>query len=115
MAMYYVVFDVIFNTRSEMVASGVEVPYVLFLTAGLVPWFYFSEGITSGTNALLEYSYLVKKVVFNISILPIIKLVAATFIHVFFAGVLLVVAGIYGYTRPSIRSRSCITASVCLY
>ena len=53
-AMYYVVFDVIFNTRSEMVASGVEVPYVLFLTAGLVPWCTCSEGITSGTNALLE-------------------------------------------------------------
>ena len=96
-AMYYVVFDVIFNTRSEMISSGVEVPYVLFLTAGLVPWFYFSEAITNGTNALLEYSYLVKKVVFNISILPIIKLIAATFIHVFFVAVLLVVAAIYGY------------------
>ena len=67
------VFDVIFNARSEMVSSGVEVPYVLFLTAGLVPWFYFSEAITNGTNALLEYSYLVKKVVFNISILPLVE------------------------------------------
>lgn len=113
-AMYYVVFDVIFNTRSEMVASGVEVPYVLFLTAGLVPWFYFSEGITSGTNALLEYSYLVKKVVFNISILPIIKLVAATFIHVFFAGVLLVVAGIYGY-YPTIYTIQIVYYSFCLF
>ena len=35
--------------------------------------------------------------VFNISILPIIKLIAATFIHLFFVGVLLVVAAIYGY------------------
>ena len=95
--MYWIVFDVVFDTRSQMVASGVEVPYVLFLTAGLVPWFYFSEGITNGTNALLEYSYLVKKVVFKISILPIIKLVAATFIHAFFVGVLLIIAMMYGY------------------
>ena len=95
--MYWIVFDVVFNTRSEMVSSGVEVPYVLFLTAGLVPWFYFSEAITNGTNALLEYSYLVKKVVFNISILPIIKLIAATFIHVFFVAVLILVSVIYGY------------------
>ena len=46
---------------------------------------------------MLEYNYLVKKVVFKISVLPIIKIIAATFIHVFFICVLLVVASIYGY------------------
>lgn len=112
--MYWIVFDVIFQTRSEMVASGVEVPYVLFLTTGLVPWFYFSEMITNGTNALLEYSYLVKKVVFNISILPIIKLIAATFIHLFFVVVLLVVAAVYGYL-PTINMIQLIYYSFCLF
>ena len=112
--MYWVVFDVIFNTRSEMVASGVEVPYVLFLTAGLVPWFYFSEAITNGTNALLEYSYLVKKVVFNISILPIIKLIAATFIHIFFVAVLLVVAAFYGY-YPNAYPLQVVYYSFCMF
>lgn len=112
--MYWIVFDVIFNTRSEMVASGVEVPYVLFLTTGLVPWFYFSEMITNGTNALLEYSYLVKKVVFNISILPIIKLVAATFIHIFFVVVLLIVSSVYGYF-PTINTVQLVYYSFCLF
>ncbi len=112
--MYWVVFDVVFNTRSEMVSSGVEVPYVLFLTAGLVPWFYFSEAITNGTNALLEYSYLVKKVVFNISILPIIKLIAATFIHVFFVAVLILVSVIYGY-YPTLYTLQVVYYSFCLF
>ena len=95
--MYWIVFDKVFDTRSQMVASGLEVPYVLYLTAGLVPWFYFSEAITQGTMALLEYNYLVKKVVFNVSILPIIKVISATFIHVFFMVVLLCVSVGYGY------------------
>ncbi len=112
--MYWIVFDKVFQTRAQMVASGVEVPYVLHLTAGLVPWFYFSEAITNGTNALLEYSYLVKKVVFNISILPIIKLIAATFIHVFFVAVLLVVAAFYGY-YPTIYTLQVIYYSFCLF
>ena len=112
--MYWIVFDVVFDTRSQMVASGVEVPYVLFLTAGLVPWFYFSEGITNGTNALLEYSYLVKKVVFKISILPIIKLVAATFIHAFFVGVLLIIAMMYGY-MPNLYTLQIFYYSFCLF
>jgi teichoic acid transport system permease protein len=55
-----------------------------------VPWFYFNEALNNGTNALREYDYLVKKVVFKISILPIIKIIAASFIHVFFVAVLLI-------------------------
>lgn len=112
--MYWIVFDVVFNTRSQMVASGVEVPYVLYLTAGLVPWFYFSEALTNGTNALLEYSYLVKKVVFKISILPIIKLIAATFIHLFFVCILLIVSICYGY-YPSIYTIQILYYSLCTF
>ena len=41
-AMYYIVFDKIMGNTSTPLREGVEVPFVLFLTAGLVPWFYFS-------------------------------------------------------------------------
>lgn len=110
-AMYYVVFGMIFpNQRS----GGDQVPFVLFLTAGLVPWFYFNEALNSGTNALLEYNYLVKKVVFKISILPIIKIIAASFIHAFFVCVLLVVAAGYGY-YPTIYTIQVIYYSFCLF
>ncbi|MBQ8261888.1 MAG: ABC transporter permease [Lachnospiraceae bacterium] len=96
-ALYYFVFEVVFQNRSQLLANGIEAPYVLWLTAGLVPWFYFSEAIMQGTQALLEYNYLVKKVVFKISILPIIKIIAATFIHVFFTMVMLLIYFLYGY------------------
>ena len=86
----------------------------MFLTAGLVPWFYFNEALNSGTNALLEYNYLVKKVVFKISVLPIIKIIAATFIHVFFACVLLIIAACYGY-YPSVYTIQMVYYSFCLF
>jgi teichoic acid transport system permease protein len=95
--MYYIVFDRVFQSRAQAVSGGVEVPYVLFLTSGLVPWFFFTEALTNGTTSLLEYNYLVKKVLFKISILPIIKIIAAMFIHLFFIAVLMVVACVYGY------------------
>ena len=114
--MYWIVFDKVFNARVQFVAGeGGEVPpYVLYLTAGLVPWFYFSEAISQGTMALVEYTYLVKKVVFNISILPIIKVIAATFIHIFFVGVLLIVGICYGYT-PTIYTLQLVYYSFCLF
>lgn len=113
-AMYYVVFDRIMGSTASRLSNGTEVPFVLFLTAGLVPWFYFTEALNNGTNALLEYNYLVKKVVFKISILPIIKIIAATFIHVFFVGILLLVAVIYGY-YPTIYTIQIFYYSACLF
>lgn len=111
-AMYYIVFDKIMGNGVNR-GTG-DVPFVLFLTAGLVPWFYFSEALNNGTNAMLEYHYLVKKVVFKISVLPIIKIIAATFIHVFFVGVLLVVAAIYGY-YPTVYTLQIFYYSACLF
>ena len=49
----------------------------LWLISGIVPWFFFQEGLSGGTNALLEYNYLVKKVVFNIRILPVVKIIVS--------------------------------------
>ena len=113
-AMYYVVFDKIMGNASPRLGNGTEVPYVLFLTAGLVPWFYFTEALNNGTNALMEYNYLVKKVVFKISILPIIKIIAATFIHAFFVCILLLVAAIYGY-YPTVYTLQIFYYSACLF
>ncbi len=110
--MYYVVFDIIMGGNASRTSA--DVPFVLFLTAGLVPWFFFSEALNNGTNALREYDYLVKKVVFKISILPIIKIIAATFIHAFFVLVLLAVAAVYGY-YPSIYTIQLFYYSVCLF
>ncbi len=112
--MYYIVFDKVMGSASTPLRDGVEVPFVLFLTAGLVPWFFFNEALNNGTNALLEYNYLVKKVVFKISILPIIKVIAALFIHAFFVLILLIVATIYGYF-PTIYTIQIIYYSACLF
>ena len=93
-ALYNFVFGTIMKGARS---SGSDVPFVLFLTCGMVPWFFFSEALSTGTSALLEYSYLVKKVVFKISILPIIKVVAAFMTHVFFIVLLMATAIISGY------------------
>lgn len=108
--MYYVVFELVMPGTSRTD----EAPFVLFLTAGLVPWFFFNEAWNNGTNALREYDYLVKKVVFKISILPVIKVIAATFIHVFFVLVLLIVAALYGY-YPSVYTLQIFYYSACLF
>ena len=63
---------------------------------------------------MVEYNYLVKKVVFNVSILPVIKVIAAIFIHAFFVCVMLVMAAIYGF-YPSLYTIQIIYYSFCTF
>ena len=53
--------------------------------------------MTGGTNALLQYDYLVKKVVFNISVLPVVKIISALFVHGFFLLFTLILFMCYGH------------------
>lgn len=90
---YWFVFSVGF--RSGGIA---DCPFALWLTAGLVPWFFFSDAWNGATNSLMEYSYLVKKVVFKISVLPIVKVLSSVFVSLcfhLFMGILFI---LYGYT-----------------
>ena len=94
---YWFVFQIGLNNATAELKQGIQVPFVLWLVSGIVPWFYFSESLSNGTNALLEYNYLVKKVVFNINILPLVKTIAALFIHIFFVLFMLLLFALYGY------------------
>ena len=113
-AMYWVVFDRIFGSGPQVTYTGGEVPYVLFLTAGLVPWIFFSDAVMGGMTSLMEYNYLVKKVVFKVSILPIIKVTAAMFVHIGFSVVLVLIAAFYGYT-PTVYTLQLFYYTFCEY
>lgn len=73
-----------------------DIAYIVWFSTGMIPWFFFSEGVSAVTNSLLEYSYLVKKVVFKIELLPVIKIISAFFVHVVFVIVLILLAWING-------------------
>ena len=76
---YYFVFQVGFKA-----APPVNMPYVLWLIPGIVPWFFFNEALGAATNSLYDYNYLVKKVVFKVSILPMVKIVSCIVVHAIF-------------------------------
>ena len=89
-------------------------PFVLYLISGIVPWFFFQDALNGGTNALLEYNYLVKKVVFKISILPMVKVISALFVHGFFVAFALIISSCYGYT-PTLHTLQLIYYSFCTF
>ncbi|MCR4655653.1 MAG: ABC transporter permease [Lachnospiraceae bacterium] len=112
--LYWFVFAVALPQRAAAVRGGIEIPYILWLIAGIVPWFFFSEALGSGAGSLIEYNFLVKKVVFKISILPIIKIVSALFVHVFFVAFVLILYSCYGLF-PDVYTLQIVYYSFCMF
>ena len=76
-------------------------PFILWLVSGLLPWFFVSDSITNATSSLVEYSYLVKKVLFNINILPVARVVSVFFVQLFLIGFTAILFIVYGQ-MPSV-------------
>lgn len=92
LAILWFIFEVGFKVGPEKGA-----PFFVWLMAGMVPWYYISECMASTTNAVIDKGFLVSKVVFRASILPITKIVSGLIIHLFFLGLLLIFLRLFDF------------------
>ena len=108
---FWFVFEVGFKSRPVD-----SFPFILWLVTGMFPWFFISDSISSATGSITENSYLVKKVVFRVSLLPVIKLFSALIIHLFFVGILILMYAVYGFwpTLYTVQVIYYIFATSCL-
>ena len=79
------------------VANEVGVPFSVYLVSGIVAWLYFAENFGSTTYAISEYAFLVKRVDFRLSILPVVKIISSLVPHFFLVMLALTVAAFEGF------------------
>ena len=75
-----------------------DVPFILWLIAGMFPWFFFADAVGNATNAVVENTYLVKKIVFRVGFLPLIKIFSSLIVHLFFILFMYGLYMVYGYS-----------------
>ncbi len=92
-SIYWLIFEV-----GLKAGPGGDAPFLLWLLAGICPWFYLNDMMNTTANSLIEYSYVIKKVKFNIWYIPLVKIISSTKIHLFLAGVTIVVFMLQHYT-----------------
>jgi len=88
-------FVFVFGLKAGRTAA--EVPFILYFFPAQIAWTFFSESWSSSTGVILEYSFLVKKINFRLSILPIVKILSAMINHAALIVFLVVVLFINGY------------------
>jgi lipopolysaccharide transport system permease protein len=70
------VFTVIFGRIARLPSDG-SAPYPLLVMAGMLPWSFFSSGLSEASNSLINNANLVSKVYFPRLIVPIATVVVA--------------------------------------
>ncbi len=63
------VFTVIFGKLAKLPADGI--PYVLLVSAGMLPWQFFANAFTEASNSLIANSSMLSKVYFPRIIIPV--------------------------------------------
>jgi lipopolysaccharide transport system permease protein len=71
-----VVFTIIFSRIAKLPTDG-NVPYPLMVFAGMLPWTFFSSGLSEASNSLINNTSLINKVYFPRLIVPIATIVVA--------------------------------------
>lgn len=81
---FWVVFSLGFRIRPTN-----NVPFVVWLTAGMAAWFVFADIVNGSAGAIVSNAHLIKKILFHSQILPVVKIVSCLITHSVFLCVLI--------------------------
>lgn len=81
---FWFVFSVGFKARPMN-----DVPFVVWLTSGMAPWFLFAGIVSSSAGVVIQYAHLIKKTVFPSQILVVVKILSNMVGHGAFVCVLM--------------------------
>jgi len=68
-----------------------NIPFLAWIVPAMAIWTLFSEALNTASNSLISYAYIVKKIQFKLSILPLIKVFSAAVIHCLFLVIVIMV------------------------
>jgi lipopolysaccharide transport system permease protein len=90
-SVFWVVFSIGFKAQPMN-----NVPFVVWLTAGMAIWNLFSEIINKSAWSVINNAHLIKRTTFPSQILPFIKIISSTFTHIVFLIILFVLIWFQG-------------------
>ncbi|WP_162273500.1 ABC transporter permease [Ectothiorhodospira magna] len=79
---YWWVFGYIWAIRLPGLGEGGDVPFILFLLCGLLPWLAFSDALNRSANAVLGRADVVRHGNFPVLIFPLARVLAAHLVFI---------------------------------
>lgn len=92
------IFMLIFGLGFKSRAPVGEVPFIVWFLCGLFSWNFFKDTISNNTTIFQQYKFLITKINFRNSIIPVIKYLSNTFLHL--VNMLLLTLVLLAYSFP---------------
>jgi lipopolysaccharide transport system permease protein/teichoic acid transport system permease protein len=99
--LYITILYLVFTFGFKAPPTSDDIPFSLFLISGMIPWLFFLQNFMGGTNVIRQHSFLLKKIDFRLSILPLVPLLSSALPHLFFIMVAIILAWAGGFS-PSL-------------
>lgn len=97
--------------------SGNEIsgfPFILWLIAGIIPWFYISETLIYGGASFRQNKHLITKIVYPVSTIPTFRMFSQLLVHMALVVILIVIFWFAGYP-PDIYYLQIIYYMFCMF
>ena len=108
MVTYAIVLQYILKTGS----SGDD-PFIVWYLPAMAIWQFLNDSVLNITNSIRNYSYLVKKVLFPVDVIPTISLISTCITSLFVIIVATIICIIYGYMPNVLLMIYYIFAALC--
>lgn len=86
---------VVFGLGFRVQPKGDTIPFIVWLVPGMAIWITFSDIVSGSTSIIVNNLFLVKKIIFPLSILPVVKLAASFCTHLVFLLIFIVMILFY--------------------
>ncbi len=78
-----------------------EVPFITYMLPGYIAFLFFQISITQNCSSIRNFSYLIKQVNFRVSVIPLVKMISESIMHLIFLVITIVVLIFHGF-HPNI-------------
>ena len=99
-AMFFIAISLGFKSSKNI--EGIVCPYFVWLTTGLIPWFYVRDMISAGPKSFKNYKGILKKAKYPSAAIPMIPALTYLLVHLILVGILIVMCLLSG-VRPNIH------------
>ncbi|KYG90279.1 teichoic acid ABC transporter permease [[Bacillus] sp. KCTC 13219] len=96
-AMYWFVFGLGIRGNADVD----DVPFVYWMLAGIVMWFFSNAAITEGTKSIFQKYHLVAKMNFPLTVIPAYVVMSKFYVHILMVALMIIIFSFQGYF-PSI-------------
>lgn len=100
MVMFYFAISLGFKSSKDI--DGIVTPYFIWMSTGIIAWFYINDLLTGGASCFNRFKSLLTKSNYPSQAIPMIPVISFLYVHVIMIGILLMIAIVFG-VKPDIH------------